>query len=133
VKILAQKLAPDIGVAGLGKMQIKQVIENQEMSTDNGEEFDIMEDLLVFMRNDPVFYRKKYFPMISNMCDCVKKGTKVDKKNSILPVVKSGYNDYCEKYNIKKKNHQYTKENVLRLINEIYTEEMENIKSGEYD
>lgn len=114
-------------------MQIKQIVENSEMPDNSGEEFDLMEDLLIFMRNDPMFYRKKYYPMITQMCDCVKKSTKFSKKNSILPVVKSGYSEYCKRYNIKPKNHQYTKQNVFRLINEIYTEEMKNIKSGEYD
>lgn len=117
-------------------MRIRQITENQENTNteqESGQEFDLMEDLLTFMRNDPIFYRKNYFPMIVKMCDCAKKQKKFDKNRSILPIIKSGYKQYCEKYGIRQKNAQYNKQNVISLLNNIYTEEMKNINNGEYD
>lgn len=129
--ILARKPKPDTGVVGLGKMRIKQITETDH--EEKQDEFDLMEDLLIFMRNEPVFYRKKYYPMIMQMRSCAKKQTQFDKNRSILPIVKSAYGEYCKKYRINPKNHQYTKTNVRGLLNRIYTEEMQNINRGEYD
>ena len=112
-------------------MRIKQITETDH--EEKQDEFDLMEDLLIFMRNEPIFYRKKYYPMVLDMQKCVKNKTQFNKNRSILPIVKSAYGDYCKQYGINPKNHQYTKSNVIRLLNRIYTEEMQNINRGEYD
>ena len=31
--------------------------------------FDLVDDICIFMRNDPMFYRKSYFPMVNNMSE----------------------------------------------------------------
>lgn len=34
--------------------------------------FDVVDDVCVFMRNDPMFYRKSFFPAIKRMQHCGK-------------------------------------------------------------
>lgn len=119
-------------------MKIREISENfsptlnDEAENDN-KEFDLAEDLLIFMRNDPLFYRKSYYPMIIDMMSAMKRNVTVDKKNSILPVVKKGYDEYCKKYSVNPKNPQYNKKNIMSLISMIYNEETQNINRGEYD
>lgn len=116
-------------------MKIREISENISLTAneDASQEFDLVEDLLVFMRNDPIFYRKSYYPMVIDMMKSIKRKNDVDKKNSILPVVKKGYDEYCKKYSINPKNSQYNKQNIFSLISKIYNEEVHNINSGEYD
>ena len=58
-------------------------------------DFDVPGDLLIFMRNDPMFYRKNFFPAVETY--------KTNKKN-ILPIknmISVGLNEYCKKFNIQ--------------------------------
>lgn len=57
-------------------------------------DYDVASDLLIFMRNDPMFYRKNFFPAIESY--------KSNKKNTaaIKNVVETGLNEYCKKFNI---------------------------------
>jgi hypothetical protein len=56
-------------------------------------DWNVGEDLLVFMRNDPMFYRKSLFPAVDDY-----KKTKDSKV--IIRMVKQGLGDYCNKFNI---------------------------------
>jgi len=56
-------------------------------------DFNVGEDLLVFMRNDPMFYRKTLFPAVDDY-------KKTKDKNVMIRVVKKGLGDYCNKFNI---------------------------------
>ena len=42
-------------------MRIDELATPQETKLN----FDIVDDAVVFMRNDPQFYRKKYYPTVS--------------------------------------------------------------------
>jgi hypothetical protein len=58
-------------------------------------DFDVPSDLLVFMRNDPMFYRKTFFPAVE--------AYKANKKNvgPIKSMIGTGLNEYCKKFNIQ--------------------------------
>ena len=56
-------------------------------------DYNIAEDLMIFMRNDPMFYRRSYFPTLEDY--------KVQKKTDLLSdMVKNGLNKYCEKFGL---------------------------------
>ncbi len=57
-------------------------------------DFDVPSDLLIFMRNDPMFYRKNFFPAIEQY--------KTNKKNiePLKNVINVGLQEYCKKFNI---------------------------------
>ena len=58
-------------------------------------EYDVGQDLLVFMRNDPMFYRKHFFPTI----DSIKGNPK--NTNPLKGMIKKGMKSYCNRYEIQ--------------------------------
>jgi len=82
--------------------------------------FDVVEDLLAYMRNDPIFYRKSFFPVID---DCKTKGI-VD-TSMIEKVIKKGLHSYCKKYNIlHDKNELMSNEDVKSLAQKIIIDDV---------
>ena len=119
----------DTGRVGSGNMKINEFSQN----TDTKLPFDLVDDALVFMRNDPVFYRKKYFPTISKVADYQRAGKKPDPNKLIGPMVDSGCNSYCKKFNIAKGPADlFTPNDRQNLISRIYSEECKNIEKGDY-
>ena len=94
--------------------------------------FDIVDDASYYMRNDPSFYRKQYFPCMSKLADMHSAGKKVD-RSMLNTMVEKGINNYVQKYNLGK-----TSEDVFKqpdrdaLIDMLFSEEMAEIKKGEY-
>ena len=62
--------------------------------------FDVVDDLHVYMRNDPMFYRKEYFPMVIKMNDAIQAGSKVNTKEMIIPMINKGVSSYCKKFDL---------------------------------
>ncbi len=95
--------------------------------------FSVAEDLMVFMRNDPMFYRKKFYPCMSDMQDTKVKGQDVDFPKCTRPMVVSAMEDYCRKFNVSSNPQSvFTKEDEDAIIEKLYDEEMIKIESGDY-
>ena len=95
--------------------------------------YDVVDDLHVYMRNDPMFYRQSYFPAMCEMGSYVGKKQKVKVKELLSPLIDKGVNDYCSKYQLAKYPQEiFTLEDRVRLIQKIVDEEMPNIRNGEY-
>jgi len=110
---------------------VKIVEFNQPM--DNRFDYDVVDDVSVFMRNDPVFYRKQFFPTIAKIADSYRAGKKLDKTNCLGEMIESALDAYCKKYNIAKLPDEIFNDNDrLSLIDKIFAEEIEQIKKGEY-
>jgi hypothetical protein len=116
------------GHVGNGNMRIDEFTNRDEMQLP----FDVVDDALVFMRNDPQFYRKNYFPVTANMADTVRAGKDIDRKQ-IGSMVDSGINSYCKKYNIARKPADvFTLEDREAIIEKICSEELKEIEGGSY-
>ena len=114
-------------------MHITDFTKNPLHSDKKGLPFDVVEDTLCYMRNDPMFYRKQYYPAIANMQDQLKSGNPVNPKEAMLPMVKQGINHYCAKYNIPRKPEDLLQdEEINALVEKIYGDEMELIRQGDY-
>jgi hypothetical protein len=100
---------------------------------DDNLSFNIVDDTVVFMRNDPMFYRKQYYPAMIALAKHVESGDKKSARNSILPVVDHGINEYCKRYNLARTPSELfkdeDKESIIKLI---FSEEIPNIKKGDY-
>ena len=105
-----------------------------EVSTDEDSlPFDIVEDLFVFMTNDPMFYRKTYYPAIVKISDAVHNKKKINFANLIQPVIEKAVDEYVSKFALPKSTKKMFKdEDRSNLIARIKQEEMENIQQGEY-
>ena len=95
--------------------------------------FDVVEDLAIFMRNDPMFYRKTFFPAMADVSDKMERGDSVDPLIFIKPIVDKGVNSYCKKF-IKDRRPEdiFTDDDKSMCVKKIQAEEMPNIKKGMY-
>ena len=95
--------------------------------------FDLVDDTCVFMKNDPMFYRKQYYPSIATIADMHREGSNKDPKKVLMPMIEKGINEYCRKYGIANMPDDiYRNEDRTAIFDKIYKEEMEQIQKGEY-
>lgn len=101
---------------------------------DNNElPYDVVDDISIFMRNDPMFYRKELFPAIISMKNSYDKKESIDPSEIFSPIVHKASNRYCKKFNIAKRPDELlTKEDYNRLVQKLYSEELGNIQKGIY-
>ena len=119
----------DTGLAGSGNMKIQDLTETQDMGFD----FDIVDDAIVFMRNDPMFYRKTFFPAVTRIADAHREGKKVDQVKILSPVVERGIQSYCKKFKLADQaDDVFNQSDREAIIDRIFSEEMEQIKKGDY-
>lgn len=94
--------------------------------------WDVVEDLVVYMRNEPNFYRQKLYPAMLEVQDVVKKGSKFNKRN-MMPLVDEAVLSYIKKYNIKKTPEDLLSDSEkMQCISKILEDEVESFKKGSY-
>lgn len=98
----------------------------------NAEEYDIVEDLIFFMNNDPGFYRHEYFPSVMKFRDCNKSGIKFE-SDKFKPMVEKAYKAYYRKFPVKNLKDKIENETIDEVCSKIYETELENIKQGHYE
>lgn len=102
-------------------------------SKEFGPNYDIVDDLHIYMRNDPVMYRKSYFPMLCNMQKAVESGKKISVKELMMPCIRECGNSYNKQYGLAENfDEMMTLEQARDLARKIYDEEMPLIKKGAY-
>ena len=62
-------------------MRLNEFTDKEELP------FDVVDDTLVFMRNDPIFYRKYYYPSVCELADCQRAGKDADPKKYLIPML----------------------------------------------
>ena len=91
-------------------------------------DYDVPSDLLIFMRNDPMFYRKNFFPAI----DKYKENTK--DTSPIENMIKVGLGQYCDKFNIENPKEEMMGDGDIQdLVRTIIADEMEELDEGILD
>ena len=94
--------------------------------------FDVIDDISIFMRNDPMFYRKEFFPVIMKLKG-LKESNKPINSKLFMPMIQKATEQYCRKFNIPRRPEQLLDDDEQRtLIQKLYSEEMANIKKGAY-
>jgi hypothetical protein len=94
--------------------------------------WDVVEDLVVYMRNEPNFYRQKLYPAMLEVQDVVKKGKKFNKR-TLMPIVDEAVLSYIKKYNIKKTPGELLSDSEkMQCISKILEDEVENFKKGSF-
>ncbi len=94
---------------------------------------DLVDDLHFFMHNDPKFYRRVLYPLISKLRTHVKKGKKC-KDEVFRNCVEQAIAQYCKQYNISgNPTSVFTNVDRDSLARKIFNDEMNNINSGAYD
>lgn len=107
--------------------------EVHKQDVDTPLSFDIVDDLHVFMRNDPMFYRKQYYPTMCNISNKFKdtKSSKLDK--ILLPMINRAADIYCKRFDLASDSKEIaTIDDRKKLIQKIIDEETPRIKQGDY-
>lgn len=95
--------------------------------------FNVVEDMAIFMRNDPKFYRKSFFPAVMRMKDCHTSGKKFNAVKEFGPMIEKAAVDYCRKFKIERHPNDLMDEQEKQdLMRKLYSEEMTQIRNGEY-
>jgi len=117
------------GHVGNGNMRIDEFAQ----PVDDSLPFDPIEDLVVYMRNDPALYRKSVYPALSKMSDCARNKQEFDFNETMKPIVINAAKSYCKKYNMPKPAGEiFPLESVASVIERLKEIELEQIQKGTY-
>ncbi len=95
--------------------------------------FDVVDDVCVFMRNDPMFYRKSFFPAVSEMAEMMRSGKTLDKNKCLASMIENALGAYVKKYNLADMpDDVFNNDDRQKIIDQVFSEECEMIKNGEY-
>lgn len=94
--------------------------------------YDLKDDLICFMQNDPTFYRKEYYPIIHRLKEYTEAGKSVAPK-VFEKIVRKAYETYKEKFPVEGLESSLEKDVCEEICNEIHRFETEQIKQGRYD
>jgi hypothetical protein len=100
---------------------------------ENRFDYDVVDDVCAFMRNDPIFYRKSFFPAISRIADLHREGKSIDKKQCLGQMIENALEAYCKRFDVADIPDQMFNDNDRNsIMDKIFSEEMEQIQKGEY-
>jgi hypothetical protein len=94
--------------------------------------FDVVDDVAIYMRNDPMFYRKKLFPAIMKMKDLHDAGKEVNPNECLGECARTAMESYCQKFKLGSPKNVFKDEDEGLLIKKLFGEEMKMIKDGAY-
>jgi len=105
-----------------------------DIMTDNDNpSYDVPSDLLCHMRDDTSFYRQMYYPTMAKCQECYNTGDKDKSMELILPMINKGVDHYVKKYDLPQDpNDLITMDERKALANQIYEQEVNAFKEGEY-
>jgi hypothetical protein len=96
------------------------------------EDFDLKDDLIFYMNNQPEFYRKHYFPTMCRFKECYDKNIKVNPA-AFGKLVEKAYKMYYQEFPVKDLNENLGKDIFEEICAEIHSMELENVKKGQYN
>jgi len=110
-------------------MKINEFAQQDDMKLP----FNVVEDAIVFMRNDPMFYRKHYFPAVAKLADLFRAKKEINNKSVLGSMVDQGMNTYCKKYQLARRPADiFTMQDRQAILDKITSEELKNIEQGDY-
>lgn len=116
-----------------------EILENDMM--DNSPEnkigselpYDVLDDVVVFMQNDPDFYRSETYPTLVDVQQAINNGGKFSKKQ-LFPMIDKAVETYIKKFNIPKRNDRvvHTDAEKMECATRLLNAEKENFRNKEY-
>ena len=108
-------------------------LDDLDKPFDNSLNFDVVDDLHVFMRNDPMFYRKQYYPTMCGISDRIEKMDSPEMVKLLMPMVDKAAKIYCKKFKLGKDDSDLIKlKDRQNLVKKISSEELPRIRKGDY-
>lgn len=81
-------------------MLLREFFNSEQDSEKARFDFDVADDVHQYMINDPIFYRREYFPTVSNMCSKHKKGQQLDPGAELKTIILNACKQYVETFGI---------------------------------
>lgn len=107
-------------------MKIVEFFNSEQESEKSRFDFDVPNDVYQFMINDPVFYRRVYYPTVTKMCDKHAKGVEINPKKELQPIILNACSTYVEQYKLNADaNSLLSTDELDGIANKIY-----NIETG---
>lgn len=126
----------DIGRAALGKQ--KDIMNTNSLfgtpsSDKKDQDFDLADDLVFYMNNDPDFYRKRYFPVMLKYSKYCSTGRRVSPRG-FEPLVVDAYESYRARFQTEelKLPSKLEKEVCEKICSYIHEQETKNCNNGIY-
>lgn len=96
-------------------------------------DYDVVNDLITYMRNDSTFYKTHYYPALHRISQKYKKTGKIDFQEYMKPVIKQAILTYCSVYNTPEEPHElFGDSEKTAIMDRITKDEVKQIRNGEY-
>lgn len=96
-------------------------------------DYDVVNDLIVFMRNNYKFYSTYYYPALHNVAKKYRKTKQLDIEKYMMPVVKQAARMYCSVYNTPESHTElFGDQEIKSVLDRIRREETPEIQNREY-
>ncbi len=86
------------------------------------EDFDLTDDLIFFMRNDPKFYRQEYHPFLQKFhrhCDADRRVS----TKAFVPIVTKAFESYKDSFPVEGLEEKLSEENLQDVCEKLQAEE----------
>jgi len=91
-----------------------------------------VEDVIIYMRNDPIIYRKSLFPAIMKMKDLHDSKKHIDPNKCLGQAVGSAMESYCDQFQLGSLNRVFKKDDKRAIVDKLFAEELTQIRNGAY-
>lgn len=92
-------------------------------------EFDLIDDIIFFINNDPEFYRTTYFPLVSKFTDELKKN-RVPSADAFKSVSEKAYDAYKAKFKVKDLPDNLSPDELKDTCIKLHTQEVKHFKES---
>jgi hypothetical protein len=111
-------------------MNITDLYDKEQKDKELG--YDLKDDLVFFMNNDPQFYRKKYYPTMLKFDKFVKEGKRIDARG-FVKLVKEAYSTYQNKFPVEGLKEELPEDMLEDICKAIHDQETKNVEDKFYD
>jgi len=95
-------------------------------------DFDLIEDVIYFMNNDPEFYRKEYYPFMHKFKSYIDADKNLSPK-VFQPMCQRAFKLYQNKFPQEGMELKLDKADFKDMCSKLHEKEMSNIDEGHYD
>ena len=97
-------------------MKIVEFFSSEQDSEKQRFDWDVADDVHQFMINDPMFYRKTYYPAVSSMCKQHKRGVQIDPRTMLEPIILNACKQYVEKFQVNADAEKLLDDEEIELL-----------------
>lgn len=88
-------------------------------------DFDLQDDLVFFINNDPEFYRRSYFPFINKFNQHCSAG-RVAHPKAFAPIVVKAYKEYKNKFPVEGLEEELPVDQIENICEKLQNEQLEH-------